>query len=213
MASNGEQPPRDQPPPTASGLDEQQIHPEDIAALQALFKPHSVTLGVQASLYRHTASMIEPGLPQDTCHQAELELASPRNFTLRIVPLPARISARQVSLRMPRMKLRKDVKAVMASPVLRRRQHVDDLPRPVQKALFESVFRRYGEEARNMEVRAVFAHIPPEAAQSIKLGPELEAATFTWPANLSVAKAKPGHYLVILEQPDGKTRNVIFRLE
>jgi hypothetical protein len=201
------------PPQTASGLDEEQIHPEDIAALQALFTPHSVIPGVQVGLFRHTASIMQPGLSAASCHRASLELASPRSLPLRFAALPAKVRTRQHAWHAPKLKLRKDVKAALAWPVLRRRQDVEDLPQPVQKALFEAVFRRYGGEARAMQVRAVFAHIPPEAGPSIRLGPELEAATFQWPANIAVAKAKPGHYLVVLELPDGKTRNVIFRLE
>jgi hypothetical protein len=217
--SDGTEPPRDDglpprpPPPTASGLDEQQIHPEDIAALQALFKPRALLPGVVLSCHSQPAGFIPPGLLREACHAAGLTLGQPRNLRLRFVPLPDKVRLRKYAWPPPKLKLRKDLQAALACPVLRRRLHVEDLPRQVQKALFEAMFRKYGEEARGMAVRAVFAHIPPEAAPSAKLGPELEVATFLWPANLAPAKAKAGHYLVVLAQPDGKTRNVIFRLE
>lgn len=211
--NNGGQPPRLEPPPTASGLDETQIHPEDIAVLQALFKPNVLQPGLIALLRRPAAVLIEPGLALQSRHTVRCALFPARALRLRFVELPESVRLRRYAWPAPKLKLRKDLKTALASPVLRRRQHVEDLPRAVQKELFAAVYRRYGEEARGMEVRAVFAHIPPEAVPSIKLGPELEVAAFVWPANLSPAKARAGHYLVILEQSDGKTRNVIFRLE
>ncbi len=199
--------------PSASGLDERQIHPDDIAKLQALFKPRQLAPGLAARLHAIPPDAPPRGSTQNWTHGVPLELTAPRNLRLRLVPIPTKITVRRHSFPAPRIKLNKDLKAALNWPVLRRRLQVDDLTRPVQKALFEAIIRRYGAAAKEMEARAVFAHIPPEAAQSVKLGPQLEAATFNWPAHLPVAKAQAGHYLVVLEQPDGKTRNVIFRLE
>lgn len=206
-------PPGDEGHLTASGLDESQIDAADLELLHGALRLKAATPDMVCDVYRHSAGFIEPGLLKEQVHGIEPGLEVPASHKLHIVELPHVVKTHKLRLPQAKPRLHKDLPLAWGQPIRRQRIYPGDLPREVGKALYEAMFRKYGEKAKAMDVAAVFAHIPPECAQSIKLEADLGGARFTLPDSLSLRKARSGYYLVVIEQAGGKTRNVLFRLE
>ena len=200
-------------PQTASGLEEKHIHPEDLAMLQGLFKSNTVAIECAPRINAHNPCKLQLSLPAQGLHQMVLGIGAPRSLVLRIVQVTPKASLRRFGWKAPKVRFRRDLKAALSQRILRRRHQAGDLAPAVRQALYEAIFKQYGTEARKLEVRAIFPHVPPEAAPSLRIGQHCEAASFVWPEHLPVRRAKVGHYFVVLQSADGKTSNAFFRLE
>ncbi|MBN2080646.1 hypothetical protein JW859_00425 [bacterium] len=192
-------------PGTASGLDERQIAPADLDFLQAACRIHEL-------FAEQPAAAIPAGLAagQVTARAVEIEPAGYQR--IRPAPLPDRCRVRRVNIVPPPLKRQRDLPLALAQPIRRRRLQLIDLPERQAKLLHRKLFERYGDQAEQMRIEAVFPHVPSEAVGAIRLAPDLSQLTFTLPEDVSPRSIKPGSYLVIISDAGVKTRNVFFRL-
>jgi hypothetical protein len=197
-------------PLTASGLDESQIDAADLKALRGSVRLRSLPLDMAVATTKLAAW--ECALPSGSLRSIEPGCATPRKFALRIVPLPHKAVIRRLAQQTPSARLMRDLPLALRQPVRRRRIRPDDLPEAMLKTLFTKLFEKYGEQARQMEITAVFPHVPPEAAGAITVDPALAWAAFELPAGVAPGKARAGFYLIVLSAPEGETRKVLLRL-
>ncbi len=201
---------RREPPPTVSGLDETQIDPADLRALRDAVVLRTCDLEASATVTQ--LRDFELVFPPECLRQVEPGFSALRALALRIVPLPRQIKAQRLALNEPQLKLRRDLPLALKQPVRRPKLRPDDLPPGKQKALFTALYNKYGPQARELEVQAVFAHVPPEAKDALMLESTLNWAAFTLPPGLAVHQARADFYLVVLSGPGNETRKVLFRL-
>ena len=187
---------RDDPERTASGLREGEIDPGDLAAL------------------REACVLNTPGfsLPTPEVHSAELEIGAPQPLKLKIAPLPRRAKINRVNLDPPRPRINRGLPLAMEQPITRHRMLIGDLSEGQCKSLFKKIYDRYGPLAEELHVMAVFAQVPPEAARTIELAPDLRTLRFTIPPDVSPRTIKEGFHLAVLEGAGGQTRNLLVRL-
>jgi hypothetical protein len=196
---------------TASGLDEAQIDAADLRALHDAVKLRQLAPGVEVQC-RALAGWEARLASALRLRAVSAPLAAPRSLRLRFAPLPRSVRVRRLSRALPNLRLRRGLRLALVQPVLRQRLRPDDLPEAQLKALLKALYEKCGAEARQLEIVAAFAHIPPEAVGSISVDPTLRAASFTMPDGLSAAEAQAGHYLAFLRNPAGETRMVLLRL-
>lgn len=182
---------------TASGLDEKQIDKDDLEALCAMVVLHTLKPGAD---------------PPPPIAQVPLELSAARSVKLRLTPLPTKAATARLKLPEPRLRLVRALALALEQQVRRARRDEDELPSATLKALYKAMYEKYGAEAKQLTVDAVFPHIPPEAKASIVVDPQLGWAAFKPPPGVPLARLSAGCYLVILRAPGGETRRVIFRL-
>jgi len=194
---------------TVSGLREQEIDPKDLAELRSSCRLHSLDIKSGAGL---PVSWVEPGLLPEWVNTAELEIGAPRSLKLRIVPLPKKAKVRRLRIAPPRVPVNRGLPLMLEQPVTRNRMLMGELGEGQHKTLFKKIFEKYGEMADRLHVAAVFAHIPPEAARSIELDPDLRSLRFTLPTDVSPRGMTEGYYLVVLHGDPGETKNLLVRL-
>lgn len=200
------------PEPTASGFDPGQIAAEDITALQALFVVRFV------ASYEDFAWSVRGLDPQESgphviaTHSAELGLQAPRSLKLRIEPLPHRAQLHRTQLRQPRLILRRGLDPVQRVPLSRRRLSLHELSDEQGKAILRAIYKKYGDEAHNLHLEAVYQEVPAELAAKVRFASGGQAALISIPPGFQAAQASAGCWLVELSTPNGATRRTIFRL-
>lgn len=189
--------PRDRPvAETSSGLHEDQIDDADIARLRAAAILRSVNLSVSPG----HLSRIEPGVTVRS------------GLRLAIAPLPTKTRVRRANPKADKAVIRRDLRRALAQPVRRRRLLPDQLDSQQQQELYRQLYEQLGERARQLDVAAVFAHIPREAAQSARLADDLRSLYFVLPPDVSPRGVKAGHFLVVLRDSSDQTSTALVRL-
>lgn len=196
----------------ASGLDESQIDARDLQALRDACKVRSLALEMRSAISRLASSQRHAKEQPHAPRRAELGLPRAKPLRLRIAQLPAQAVCRQFDLSPARPRVRRNLNLARRVPVGRRRFHPDELPGVQLKALFRALYQHFGEEARQLEVLAIFPHIPPEAKGSVSVSSDLKWAHFVLPRRFPAHKALPGRYLVVLRDAGNETREVLIRL-
>lgn len=197
-------------PPTASGLDEAQIDAADLQVLRDLVRLHTIAPGMAVAAT--ALAGWECAMPPGRIKHVEPGCPAPRRLGLRIVPLPHQAAIRRLPQPKLAVRLKHGLPLALRQPVRRRRLRLDDLPPEMLKSMFTKLYEKYGEQARHMEIAAVFPHVPPEAANAISVDPALAWAAFELPAGVAPGKARAGFYLIVLSTPEGETRKVLLRL-
>lgn len=198
------------PPLTASGLDEAQLDPADLQALRDAVKLR--TCGLEAGATFRRLEDFHPELQLAGLHFVECGLLPLQALALRLAPLPRQAAVRRLAWREPQAVVRHATALAQQQPVRRSRLRPDDLPPAQLKALLAAMYKKYGPEAGELEIAAVFAHVPPEAKAAIGIDPALRWAAFTLPAGTTPQAAHAGYYLVVLRAKNNETRKVLFRL-
>lgn len=183
-------------PDTASGMHEDQLAAEDLARLREAVVLRSVTVGLRIG----EPQAIDPGL------------ALRSSVRLAIAPLPKRARIKRLGLKQRTATVRRDLPRALAQPVRRRRLLLGELNDEQEKLLYRQLYEQYGPQAREFEVAAVFAHVPPEAARSVRIAPDLRSLLFVLPADVSPRGIEAGHYMVVLREKHGKTSTALVRL-
>lgn len=194
---------------TVSGLHEEQIAAADLTALRGACVLHALDLTTVADL---PVEWAPPGLAADQTHTVELAIAAPPALKLRIAPLPRKASLNQIKPTLPALRVRRGLALMLEQPVTRPRMLMGELSKDQHKQLFRKLYDKYGEQAQELHVEAIFAHIPAAAAKTIQLDADLRSLQFVLPPDVSPRGVQEGYYLVILAGRRGETRNLLLRL-
>ncbi len=193
---------------SASGLDERQIAPVDIAALNALFRSEAVPLDIGCGICSIDLEAVQPKLAC-SAFEVGLGIPEPRPLRIKVEPLPRKVKTRRMPLKTQRIKTKANQPASMAQLVSRKKMRLSMLSEKQQENMSKELFKKYGAEAQSMYLVAAYANIPPESAKSIRLDNQLRFATFI-PNH--PGRNQGGYYLLILERKDGQTEKVLVRL-
>jgi len=186
---------RERPEPSASGLHEADIAAEDLAEIRSRFKLASLELGITAETNELQTDMV-PAAAQ----------------RMRVVQLPDKVRIRKHKLPKHSAIYKQDIPAALRVPIQRERINQHDLSLDQANSLRQSIVERFGPEAPVMLIEAIYPHVPPEAAQSVRVEPSLAKISFSWPGKLKVTKARAGFYLVILRDTESKRFQLLLRL-
>ena len=199
------------PDPSISGLDTGGIDARDIQHLHDCFRFSKLSAAVHASCRLMPATLFRSAAAS-RFQKVQLEISSPSSARRGLARLLG--SKPFTSLQMPaaRISVRKSLETALQLPVPRSRMFADELPRSSQETLFRCIYEKFGEEGHELDVIALYRHIPPECAGSISIESELRRAWFT-PGSAAKRRYSAGYYLVILRGKSGKLRRVLFRLD
>ena len=189
----GEKPPGD----TASGLHEEQIAAEDLARLRDAVVLRTVNPAIAPA----APSRVEPGI-------------KPRSgLRLAVAPLPGKPRVKRLKPDVGKAVVRRDLRRALTQPIRRRNLLIGELSNAQEKQLYRQLYEQYGEEARQLQVAAVYAHVPSEATHSARVTDDLRSLYFILPPDVSPRGVKGGQFLVVLRDPHGKTSTALLRLD
>jgi hypothetical protein len=126
--------------------------------------------------------------------------------------LPKHCVVRRASLPRARIRPKDGLAVARRLPIVRQRLLPADLTASELAEIFRELYVRFGKEAQDLDVAAVFANIPPGAAASVKVDPGFARASFVVPPDVPVSKLSPGCHLVVLRAKTGETRILSLRL-
>ncbi|GEM_PF-2288949 len=182
---------------TASGLHEDQIAAEDLARLREAVVLRTISPAITPAEPRR----VEPGI-------------TPRSgLRLAVAPLPGKPRIRRLKPELGKAAVRRDLRRALTQPIGRRNLLIGELRREQERQLYRRLYEQYGEEARRLEVAAVYAHVPPEATYSARVTDDLRSLYFILPPDVSPRGIESGHFLVVLRDPHGKTSTALLRLD
>jgi len=196
---------------TVSGLDETQINAEDLARLREACQLVRLLPAEVVGDAPDTAPL-DLGLVDLTFHSVELVVSEPVSQRIRVAPLPRRSRIHRAVLPVGMVRVRRGLRLALRQPIRRCKLRLGELSAAQEKELYRQLFSKYGGQAQEMTVQAVFAHIPPEAAKNARISDDLSNLYFRFPANVTPRGAKGGHYLVVVSDERHRTRSVLFRL-
>jgi hypothetical protein len=181
---------------TASGLHEEQIAAEDLARLRDAV----VLRAVNPAIAPASPNRMAPGI-------------TPRSgLRLAVAPLPGKPRVRRLRPEAGKAVIRRDLRRALTQPIQRRNLLIGELNAAQEKQLYRQLYEQYGEEARQLQVAAVYAHVPSEATHSARVTEDLRSLYFILPPDVSPRGIKGGQFLVVLRDPDGKTSTALLRL-
>lgn len=182
---------------TASGLHEEQIAAEDLASLRDAVVLRTVNPAITPAV----PIRVEPGI-------------KPRSgLRLAVAPLPGKPRVKRLKPDVGKAVIRRDLRRALTQPIGRRNLLIGQLNSAQEKQLYRQLYEQYGEEARRLEVAAVYAHVPPEATHSARVTDDLRSLYFILPPEVSPRGIEGGHFLVVLRDPHGKTSTALLRLD
>jgi hypothetical protein len=196
---------------TVSGLDERQIDAADLETLRAACRLNQL-LPEPAAGVGQRETLIDLGALRPSLNAVELAIAEPVSQRIRIAPLPKRSKINRAALPLGLIRVRRNLKLALRQPIRRSKLRLGELKAAQQKELYRKLFEKYGRRAEEITVEAVFAHVPPEGAQSARLSEDFESLEFKFPANTSPRGVVTGQYLVVLSDRLRKTWSVLLRL-
>jgi hypothetical protein len=197
---------------TVSGLDESQIDAADLEQLRKAVVLHTCDLKSSAKVRALPDAQLHIAPTASHLHSLQLGGASAGVAKQPVGLHELRAVYKQLELGAATPRIRKGLDAALSLAVRRRRLLEGELSREREKALYRALYQKLGEEAHGLEVRAVFAHVPPEAADSVSVDRELRWASFCLPAGWPASRARGGFYLVVLRGEGNKTRRLLLRL-
>ncbi|MCC7477947.1 hypothetical protein IT575_05760 [bacterium] len=196
---------------SASGLEEEAIAAQDLRELQELLKVRSLQLpAASAELRSLCLELLSPQL-----HEVMLTLAAPKTLKLRLVPLPQKARVHKVAPELSRPKLHHSLELIQRQPVRRRRLNTADLNPAEREALARALLKQFGQDARSYLPVGIFAHVPPELKDGLRLSSDGNSLGIVLPRGFNAARASSGHYLVLLqerEKEQAETRRILLRL-
>jgi hypothetical protein len=203
------------PAETASGLYEREIAAEDICELQSLLTVRPLALAAPPVEYRSlAASAWTPALDKNQLRSVELSLATPRNLKLRIAALPKHVKTHALKLTQLHCKVRHSLELALRQPVRRSRISAARLSPALHAQILAGLAKQLGGALRELELDSVFAHVPPELKEGLRLSGDGSSLGILVPKGFNPARASSGHYLVLLHPRggSGETRRVLLRL-
>jgi len=207
--------------PSASGLDEGQIEPRDLEALRKAVVLHRLgetaspgkEAGAEAGARRRGTDVSGVVMPLSAeARRLGVLMAPPPAQRLHERALPKHCAVRRAPLPRVRIRPKNGLAVARRLSVVRQRLLPGDLlPRQLAE-IFRELYFRFGKEARDFDVAAVFANIPPEAVESVKVDPGFARAAFTAPSDVPISKLSSGYSLAVLRTKTGETRILSLRL-
>lgn len=196
---------------TASGLEERQIAAQDLRELQGLLKVRQLSLS-SPTLPMHS---LAPGVDLPPVREVLLSLSAPRTLKLRLVALPDRARLKALKFETPRLKLQHSLELIQRQPVRRQRILPAELSPAQREALARALFKQYGKAAQGLMPVALFAHVPPELKDGLRLSSDGRCLGILVPRGFHANKASSGTWLVLLEDREAagaETRRILLRL-
>ncbi len=196
---------------SASGLEEAAIAPQDLKELQDLLKVRALPMPPGALELRSlTLEVLSPEISE-----VLLTLSSPRTLKLKIVSLPERVKVHKLNPETSRPRVQHSLELIQRQPLRRRRLLPAELSATQREALSRALFKQYGAAARQLLPTALFAHVPPELKDNLRLSSDGSSLGIVVPKGFNAARASAGHYLVLLEDRESEqeeTRRILLRL-
>lgn len=198
-------------PPSASGLHEEDIAAEDIEQINALLRVKRLVFPESTPALQ----LLELPRAQAALHDVGLQLAVPKTLKLRIVALPERARVHALKIDHLRARLHHSLELVQRQPLRRRRILPGELSAEQREALLRALYKQYGRAAEKLMPEALYAHVPPELKDSLRLSPDGASLGILVPKGFNAARATPGHYLILLSErgeAGTETRRILLRL-